>query len=157
MRFSCLGRAIVRFLSAALILFSAGLAAGGVMLLLLIVVDVIMALVSAPNVYQGGFLVGIIAIPFWLVGAFVVGPPLWAALHFAGLQGRRTAHVAGTLTGSIAVPAILWVMIGGGPNLSLDSLVGLIVLSAVGGFSGAVAGEAIHHLAYRPGETEHAR
>lgn len=134
------------------------MAAGGVMLLLLIVIDVISAMAAAPNAFRGGSLVGIAAVPFWLAGAVVVGPPLWAALHFARLRGRRTAIVVGALAGSIATPTVLWMMSGGGaPSLSADSLVGLIVLSAVAGVSGAVAGETIHSLAYRSGEIAHAR
>jgi hypothetical protein len=153
MSISCLSRAAVRLVYAALILLAAGLVAGGVMLVLLIVGDVTMALAQAPNAFRGGWLVGIIAFPFWLLGAFVVGPPLWAALHIARLRGRRTAHAVGALTGGVAVPVVLWLMNGGGsPTLSPDSVGGLAMLSAVAGISGAVAGEALHRLTYRSGE-----
>ena len=155
---SCFARTIIRLACAGLILLAAGAAAGGVMALLLIVIDVILAMAAAPNAFRGGSLVGIVAVPFWFAGAVVVGPPLWAALHFARLRGRRTAIVAGALAGGVATPTVLWMTSGGGaPSLNADSLVGLIVLSAVAGVSGAVAGETIHSLAYRSGETADAR
>lgn len=158
MRFSCLARAVVRLTYAALILLAAGVIAGGVMLAMLVVVDLVMVLVDAPMQFRGGFLVGIVAFPFWLIGSFAVGPPLWAALHFSRLRGRRTAVTAGALAGGAGLPIILWLMDGGGaPTLSPTTAASVAVLSAIAGISGAVAGEAIHRLAYRSGEIAHAR
>ena len=151
MRFSCFTQAIARLVCAAFILLAAGGIAGGVMVVLLGVGDLLMALVDAPNQFRGGFLVGAVAFPFWLIGAFVVGSPLWAALHFSGLRDRRTAVIAGALTGSVGLAVVLWVM------LSPDALASVAVLSAVAGISGAVAGEAIHRMAYRSGNFAHAR
>ena len=151
MRLSCLTRALTGLVHAALILLAAGLIAGGVMVVLLGVIDVIMALAGAPMAYRGGWLVGIVAFPFWLIGAFVVGPPLWAVLHLSGLRDRTTAVVTGVFAGGVAVPVVLWL------TLNPDAATSVAALSAVGGISGAVAGEAIHRLAYRSGETAHAR
>ena len=151
MHLSCFTRALARFVGAALILLAAGGIAGGVMLVLLGVGELLMVLVDAPSQFRGGFLVGAVAFPFWLMGAFVVGPPLWAALHFSGLRDRRTAVIAGALAGSGGVAVVLWVM------LSPDALASVAVLSAVAGISGAVAGEAIHQLAYRSGDFAHVR
>ena len=157
MRLSCLVRALVRLIYAALILLAAGMVGGGAMLVLLIVVDAFVVVSAAFNAdfgtFGAGILVGLVAFPFWLVGAFVVGPPLWAALHLARLQGRRTALIAGALAGAVAAPLVLWMLNGGGaPSLSPESFAGVAMLSAVAGISGAVAGETIHRMAYRPGE-----
>lgn len=157
MRVSCLSRAVRHGIYAAVILLAAGLVAGGVMLVLLTIGDVLMALAGASNRFRGGVLTGMIAFPFWLAGAFVVGPPLWAALHASGLRQRRTAVIAGALTGTVAVPVVLWVMNGGGSSSLGPDLGALAVLSAVAGISGAVAGETIHRLAYRSGEAIDAR
>ena len=158
MRISCLSRVVVRLFYAVLILLAAGMIAGGVMIVLLSIADVIMALAAAPMAYRGGWLVGLVAFPFWLVGAFVVGPPLWAALHIARLRSLRTAIVAGALTGSIAVPVVLWMMDGGSsPGLDANSIASFIVLSPLAGISGAVAGAAVHHLAYGSGKAADAR
>ena len=151
MRLSCFVLALVRLVCAAFILLAAGMIAGGVMLVLLGVVDVIMVLLNAPNQFRGGFLIGAIAFPFWLIGAFVVGPPLWAALHFSGLRDRRTAVVTGALAGSVGVPVVLWL------TLSPDALASVAALSAIAGISGAAAGEAIYRMAYRSGGFAHAR
>lgn len=151
MRLSCLFRAVVRLVYAALILLAAGMIAGGLMLAMLTVVDVFMAIVDAPMQFRGGVLVGIVAFPFWLIGALVVGPPLWAALHFSRLRDRRTAVIAGALAGSAGVAALLWL------TLSPDAPASVAVLCAIGGVSGAVAGEAIHRMAYRSGDVAHAR
>ena len=158
MRLSCLSRAFRRLGYAALILLAAGMIAGGVMLVLLIVVDLFMAVAAAPMQFRGGFLVGIVAFPVWLIGTIVVGSPLWAALHLARLRGRRTAVIAGALAGCVGLPVVLWLLNGGGaPTLSPDTTVSVAVLSAIAGISGAVAGEAIHRLAYRSGEAGDAR
>ncbi len=151
MRLSCLFHAGVRLVRAALILLTSGIVAGGVMLAILFVIDLIMMLVGAPMQFRGGVLVGMVAFPFWLIGACVVGPPLWAALHFSHVRDRRTAVVAGAVAGSIGVLVGLWL------TLSPDALASVAVLSAVGGISGAVAGEAIHRMAYRSGDIAHAR
>ena len=151
MRLSCLTRALARLVGVAFILLAAGGIAGGVMLVLLGVGDLLMVLVNAPSQFRGGLLIGAVAFPFWLIGAFVVGPPLWAALHFSGLRDRRTAVIAGALAGSGGVAVVLWVMLNPG------ALASVAVLAAVAGISGAVAGQAIHHMAYRPGGIAHAR
>lgn len=151
MRISCLARALVRLVCAAVILLTAGMIAGGVMLVLLGVGDLFMLLVNAPNQFRGGFLIGAIAFPFWLIGAFVVGPPLWAALHLSRLRDRRTAVITGALAGSAGVPVVLWL------TLNPDAPTSIAVLSAVAGISGAVAGEAIHRMAYRSGDFAHVR
>lgn len=158
MRLSCLARAAVRLVYAGLILLAAGMIAGGVMLAMLVVVDLVMVLIEAPMQFRGGFLVGMVAFPFWLIGAFVVGPPLWAALHLARLRGRRTAVIAGALAGGAGVPVVLWLLNGGGaPTLGPETTVSVAVLSAIAAISGAVAGEALHRLAYRSGEAGDAR
>ena len=161
MRLSCLTRAVTRLVYAALILLAAGMIGGGVMMVVLIAAEVILA----PFTLAGGFngfgasaLVGFVAFPFWLVGAYVVGPPLWAALHFARRTDRRSAIVAGALAGGLSVPAVLWLLAGGGlSTISLASAAGVALLSAVAGISGAVVGEAIHRMAYRSGDFAHAR
>ena len=159
MHISCLSRALVRLVYAALILLAAGMIGGGAMLLLLLLADLVMAAFTAGSgLFGASILVGMVAFPFWLVGAFVVGPPLWAALHAARLTGRRTALIAGALAGSLAVPLVLWMLSGGGaPSLSPGSVGGVGLLSAVAGASGALAGEVIHHLAYRSGSVADAR
>ena len=72
MRLSSFIRALVRLVCAALILLAAGMIAGGVMLAMLVVVDLVMVLVNAPMQFRGGFLVGMVAFPFWLIGAFAI-------------------------------------------------------------------------------------
>ncbi len=162
MRLSCLRRVLVRLIYAALILLAAGMVGGGAMLVLLIVVDAFVAVGAAFNAdfgtFGAGLLVGVVAFPFWLIGAFVVGPPLWAALHLARLRGRRTALIAGALAGAVAVPLALWMLNGcGAPLLSPESFAGVAMLSAIAGISGAGAGEAIRRMAYRSGEAGDAR
>jgi hypothetical protein len=136
MRLSCLTRVITRLVYAALILLAAGMIGGGVMMVVLIAAEVILAPFTLANGFNGfgaSALVGFVAFPFWLVGAFVVGPPLWAVLHFARLTGRRSAAIAGVLTGSLSVPTVLWMLDGGGvPTISLDSAAGVGLLSAAG-------------------------
>lgn len=151
-------RAVLRLLYALLILLAAGLTGGGVMIVLLITGDVIMAFASAGSSGVGiGFVVGMVAFPFWVVGAFVVGPPLWAALHFARLTSRRSAWIGGGAAGGLSVPVALWFMSGGVPLLNPEGGVVVAILSAVAAASGAVSGEAIHRLAYRSAEAADAR
>ena len=150
MRPSRLARAIARLFYAALILLGAGMIAGGVMLAMLVVVDLVMVLINAPNQFRGGFLVGMVAFPFWLIGAVVVGPPLWAALHFSRLRDRRTAVIAGALAGGVGLLVVLWL------TLSPDAPASVVALCVIAGISGGVAGEAIHRMAYRSGEAAHA-
>ena len=152
-------RAVLRLLYALLILLAAGLTGWGVMIVLLITGDVIMAFASAGSSGVGiGFVVGMVAFPFWVVGAFVVGPPLWAALHFARLTSRRSAWIGGGAAGGLSVPLALWLMSGGGvPLLNSEGGTVVAILSAIAAASGAVSGEAIHRLAYRSGEAADAR
>lgn len=151
MRVSSVALAFVRLVCAAFILLAAGMIAGGVMLLLLGVGDLLMVLANAPGQFRGGFLIGAVAFPFWLIGAFVVGPPLWAALHFSGLRDRRTAIVTGAIAGGVGAPVVLWL------TLNPDAPASVAVLSAVAGISGAVAGEAIYRMAYHSGDFAHVR
>lgn len=161
MRLSCLVRAFARLAYLALILLAAGMIGGGVMMALLIAAELVLlpfTLSSGSSGFGASLLVGFVAFPFWLVGAYVVGPPLWAALHFARRTDRRSAIVAGALAGGLSVPAVLWLFAGGGlPTISLGSAAGVALLSAVAGISGAVVGEAIHRMAYRSGDFAHAR
>jgi len=151
MRLSCLFRAVVRLVCAAFILLAAGMIAGGVMLAMLVVVDLIMVLVDAPMQFRGGYLFGMIAFPFWLIGALVVGPPLWAALHFSRLRDRRTAVIAGALAGGAGLLVVLWL------TLRPDAPASVAALCVIAAISGAVAGEAIHRMAYRSGDFAHVR
>ena len=155
MRLSCVTRVVTRLVYAALVLLAAGMIGGGVMMVLLIVAELVLALFAVSSGFSGfgaSVLVGFVAFPFWLLGAFVVGPPLWAALHLARLTDRRTALIAGALAGSLSVPTALWMLEGGGPpTISLGAAGGVGLLSAIAGASGAMAGEAIHRLAYRSG------
>lgn len=161
MRLSCLTRAITRLVYAALILLAAGMIGGGVMMVLLIAAELVLLPFTITSGFSGfgaSALVGFAAFPFWLIGAFVVGPPLWAVLHFARLTGRRSAVIAGLLTGSLSIPAVLWLLGGGGaPTISPGQAAVVALLSAIGGIAGAVAGEAVRRLAYSPGEIAHAR
>lgn len=161
MRLSCLTRAITRLVYAALILLAAGMIGGGVMMVLLIAAELVLlpfSLASGLSSFGGSVLVGFVAFPFWLIGAYVVGSPLWAALHLARLTDRRSAMIAGALAGGLSLPMVLWMLSGGGaPTLSLGSAASVTLLSGIAGVGGAVAGEAVRRLAYSPGEIAHVR
>lgn len=161
MRLSCFIRAFARLAYAALILLAAGMIGGGVMMVLLIAAELVLipfSISSGFNGFGASVLVGFVAFPFWLIGAYAVGPPLWTALHCARLTGRRSAFTAGALAGGLSAPAVLWMLGGGGvATISLGATAGVALLSAVAGISGAVAGEAIHRMAYRSGDVAHAR
>lgn len=151
-------RSAVRSLYAALILLAAGISGSAVMFALLGVLDVISAIIGVPSQFRGGALVGIVAIPFWLAGALVVGPPLWGFLHAIRLRDRRTALTAGAVAAGLGVPLSFWILGGGGvPSISAATAGSIALLSGVAAISGVAAGETIHSLAYRSGEAVDAR
>jgi len=141
--------AVFRLSRAALILLAAGVTGGGVMLCLLVLGGWVLTLTGASNQALGGFLLGVVAFPFWLVGAAMAGPPLWAMLHLVGLRGRRTAVTAGSLAAGSAAPVALWAVSHDSVSVLEPNLAaGLAVISVVAATSGAVAGLVVHNLAY---------
>jgi hypothetical protein len=141
-----------------LALFAAGLTGGGVMMATFGIIDVIWAMCVPDSSGLGGGFVAIVAFPFWLLGAFVVGPPLWVVAHFAGLRSRRAAIAVGVVTAPLAVLLVLGALEGEWrwpPDLRAAA--NLAGLAAVAAFSGGFAGAALHHVAYRTGEGSDAR
>lgn len=97
-----------------------------------------------------GMVIGIVAAPFWLVGAIVVGAPLWAALLAMGCATRFSARISGAGAAALGAPAALWSFITASPAVPPDPR-SFGLLAAVGvasAISGAVAGNVAWSLGY---------
>ena len=97
-----------------------------------------------------GMLIGIVAAPFWLVGAITVGAPLWAALHAAGRRTRFAARLSGAGAAGLCAPLVLLLFIADSPTSAPDlQMFGLLTaIGVAAAISGAVAGNVAWSLGY---------
>lgn len=138
MTVDCLSRALRHGLVGLMSLMAAGAAGAGIMFLF--------SCLGGPI----GMVIGIMAAPYWLVGAIVVGAPLWATLHAAGRSTRFAARVSGACAAGLGAPLVLWSFIAASPSDPPDpQTFGL--LAAVGvaaAISGVGAGDVAWSLGY---------
>ncbi|MDQ8028743.1 MAG: hypothetical protein REJ23_08440 [Brevundimonas sp.] len=98
-----------------------------------------------------GALIGVVTLPFWIGGLFVVGGPVWVVLHRAGYRDCRSAIIAGAVVAGVATPLILWGMASSG-HFTVDAAGALYVI--VSSLPGAVGGAAAGYTAWRVGYDE---
>jgi hypothetical protein len=96
-----------------------------------------------------GMTIGLLAIPFWVVAAVVVGGPLWMILHVSGHGNRRSVSVSGAAAAGLCAPLVLWGFLADSPTSTPDpQTLGLLVAVGVAAaISGAVAGNVAWSLA----------
>lgn len=93
------------------------------------------------------FMTGVVALFVYALGLGLLGAPIWAVLHAAGLRGRRTAMLLGaglSLAVTVVPAAVPAVQSGDLPRLS-GAVFGGCVMAAGNAFVGFV----IWKIAYR--------
>lgn len=97
-----------------------------------------------------GMMIGLLAIPFWLVAAVVVGGPLWMILHASGHGNRRAVRLSGAGAAGLCAPLVLWGFLADSPASTPDpQTFGLLAAAGVAAaISGAVAGNVAWSLAH---------
>lgn len=96
-----------------------------------------------------GILIGLMTLPFWIGGLFLIGGPLWAVLHRAGRRDRVIALVAGGIAAAIFAPLILWALATDLRFYVDRDSVGLILLAGLpAAAGGAMAGFTVWRVGY---------
>jgi len=99
-----------------------------------------------------GLLIGLMILPFWVGGLFVLGGPLWAVLHWKGRRDRRTAVIAGALCAAVVAPLMIWAMFTDLRfTLGLAGAGSLLLTAIPAGIGGGTAGLAAWHVGYAEG------
>ena len=91
-------------------------------------------------------LIATFSVPFWAVGAFILGGPIWVLAEYCGLRGPWAAALLGA-----AIIGGIWLVCLSG-TIDGDGWLWALAASSIGAVSGAAAGAATWWGGYRWGQ-----